>query len=128
MVRSAKPHPRARALLLIAVMVVIAFALFNHHAAKVDIKERVANVVALDNNTVRVYIVWSNVGKVAGSLACTMDTTVTNQFGDQVNIEVNTTNTNGAVRPGQSQDLYQDIGVNAGDAPYIRPQNIKLSC
>lgn len=128
MARSAKHHPRARVLLLAVAAIVIAFALFNHHAPKVNIKERVVNVVALDNNTVRVYIVWSNVGKVTGSLACTMDTVVTNQFGDQVNIEVNTTNTNGAVRPGQSQDLYQDIGVNAGDAPYIRPQNIKLSC
>lgn len=87
---------------------------------------KVTNVLALDGNTLRIYIIWTNSGKAAGSGACTLNTTVYNQFGDSVNIEVNSTNTNGSLKPGQSQNLYQDIGVNSGDAQYITPSDVKI--
>jgi hypothetical protein len=45
---------------------------------------------------------------------------------DSVNIEVNPTNTNGSLKPGQSQNLYQDIGVNNGHAQYIKPSDVKI--
>lgn len=87
---------------------------------------KVTNVVAVGGNTLRIYIIWTNSGKAAGSGACTLNTTVYNQFGDMVNIEVNSTNTNGSLKPGQSQNLYQDIGVNSGDAEYIKPSDVKI--
>jgi len=87
---------------------------------------KVTNVLALDGNTLRIYIIWTNSGKAAGSGACTLNTTVYNQFGDSVNIEVNSTNTNGSLKPGQSQNLYQNIGVNSGDAQYTKPSDVKI--
>ena len=55
-----------------------------------------------------------------------MNTNVMNQFGDNVNTEVNATNTNGSIKPGQSQELYQDIGVNSGDAQYIAASDVSF--
>jgi len=87
---------------------------------------KVTNVLALNGNTLRIYIIWTNTGKAAGSGSCILNTTVYNQFGDNVNIEVNSTSTNGSLKPGQSQNLYQDIGVNNGDAQYIKSSDVKI--
>lgn len=91
-----------------------------------SIKGTVSNVVQLDANEVRVYIVWANSGTSAASDSCAMDTTVHNQFGDEVNIRVNSTATNGDVQPGATQNLYQDIGVDNGDAQYVTAKDIQL--
>ena len=87
----------------------------------------VARVLPLDGNNLRVFIVWRNVGKAAGSDTCEMNTTIHNQFGDQVNIRVNAINTNGSVDPGSRQVLYDDIGVDSGDAPYVSAKDISFA-
>jgi hypothetical protein len=122
---------RGRRILLVGGFVVIVIAVVAALSGKsgpsADVVGKVTNVVLLDGNTVRIYMEWTNTGKAAGSAGCAMNTTVMNQFGDQVNIEVNSTNTNGSIEPGQTQNLYQDIGVNNGDAQYIKPSNVKIT-
>ena len=87
------------------------------------------NVLPLDGNTVRVYMIWHNTGKASGSDQCVMNTDVHNQFGDLANTEVNSVGTNGNVKPNAQQRIYQDIGVNSGDAQFITPGNITfVSC
>jgi hypothetical protein len=109
---------------LAAIGAIIAAVTGGGPSAKVTGK--VTNVLALDGNTLRIYIIWTNTGKAAGSGSCILNTTIYNQFGDNVNIEVNSTSTNGSLKPGQSQNLYQDIGVNTGDAQYIKPSDVKI--
>lgn len=115
-------------ILAIAVIVVIIVAVSSGSSGpSAKVVGKVTNVTALDSSTVRVYVTWTNQGKTAGSLSCALNTTVTNKFGDQVNIEVNSTGTNGNIQPGKSQLLYQDIGVNSGDAQFIKPSNVQLT-
>ncbi len=49
------------------------------------------------------------------------------QFGDQVNIEINSTSTKGNVAAHGNQLLYQDIGVNSGDAPYVTKSDVPVT-
>ena len=44
-----------------------------------------------------------------------------------MNIEVNSTNTNGNVKPGKTQYLYQDLGVNKGDAEYVTRKDVTIT-
>ena len=112
--------------MVVVIIIIIVAVSSSSSGPSAKITGKVASVIALDSNTVRVYITWTNTGKVAGSVACAMNTTVYNQFGDNVNIEVNSTNTNGNIRPGGTQSLYQDIGVNNGDAKFIKPSDVSF--
>jgi hypothetical protein len=112
-------------IVLIVVIVVIAVAA-SSGGGSADVKGKVTSVVALDSNTIRLYITWTNHGKSAGSASCVLNTNVYNQFGDEVNIETNQTSTNGNVKPGKTQLLYQDIGVNNGDAQFIKPSDVSI--
>jgi len=87
----------------------------------------VYSVVPLDGDTVRVFMSWKDSGKTAASASCVLDTEVFNRFGDNVNVEANSTGTNGQIKPGQSQRIYQDIGVNSGDAPYITRKDVSIT-
>jgi hypothetical protein len=111
---------------LAAIVVIGIFTVSNSSkGGSATVKVQVSNVLALNGNTVRVYLHFTNTGTSTGSASCTMNTTVKNQFGDQVNIRVNTTGTN-SVAAGASKTLYQDIGVDNGDAPYVKVSDIKL--
>lgn len=113
---------------LLAVIVVIVIAVAaggSKGGGGADISVRAARVLSLDGNTVRVYMTFTNSGKASGSVSCVMNTTVYDQFGDEVNIRVNSTGTN-TVAAGQSKTLYQDIGVDSGDAPYVKASDVKL--
>jgi len=68
-----------------------------------------------------------NDGKASGSESCVFDTTVTDQFGDKVNIEVNSTSTNRNLKAGATRFLYEDIGVNNGDAKFIKPGDVAFN-
>jgi hypothetical protein len=61
------------------------------------------------------------------SSSCQLETNVYNEFGDNVNYEVNQTAPNGNLKPGQSQRIYQDIGVNNGDAAYTKLKGITIT-
>ncbi len=113
--------------LVIFVVVVVIIVVASSGGSSANVTGKVTSAGALDGNTVRVYILWTNKGKAAGSASCVLNTTVNNQFGDEVNIEVNSTNTNGNVKPGQTQLLYQDIGVNNGDAQYVTASDVKIT-
>ena len=120
--RMTKQERRKRGLIVGAVGAVLIAIISIATAASgpsANITEHAVSVTALDGSNVRIVIDWVNKGKAAGSESCAMNTNVINQFGDNVNTEVNATNTNGSIKPGQSQELYQDIGVNSGDAQYI---------
>ena len=112
--------------LVIAVVVVIfiAIAVSSGRDARAHFTVKVTSVVALDPNTVRLHILWMNDGKASGSESCVFDTTVTDQFGDKVNIEVNSTSTNRNLKAGATRFLYEDIGVNNGDAKFIKPGDV----
>ena len=90
------------------------------------IAAKVVAVKALDGNTIRVFVRYTNNGKASGSENCVINTTVDNQFGDLVNIHVNSTNTNGNIAPGGTQLLYQDLGVDSGDAGYVTTGDVVL--
>lgn len=91
------------------------------------IEGKVLSVKALDGSEVRIFTRWTNTGKASGSGDnCIYNTTVYNQFGDDVNVEVNSTSTNGTMKPGAVKVIYQDIGVNAGDAPFIKPKDVSI--
>jgi len=111
-----------------AVVVVVVVATATAAPGKsAHIEGKVLSVKALDRSTVRVFTRWTNTGKASGDGgSCIYNTKVTNQFGDQVNIEVNTTGTNGTLKPGTSKLLYQDLGVNAGDAPYVTAKDVSI--
>ncbi len=118
-----------RVILAIAIAAIVAAVVFavlpNSQSARVT--GRVVSVKALDSSEVRVYIRWTNTGKAAGSAACVLSTNVYNAFGDEVTTETNSTNTNGNLKPGGVQLLYQDIGVNAGDASRVRPKDVSIT-
>jgi len=91
-----------------------------------SVTPHVQSVSALDANTVRIFIDWENTGSGAGSASCVINTTVHNQFGDEVDIKVNATSTNGNVAAHGHQLLYQDIGVNSGDAQYVTKGDVSI--
>ncbi|MGD0083551.1 MAG: SHOCT domain-containing protein [Acidimicrobiales bacterium] len=131
---SAKKPPNRRAgigcltFIVLAVVIGIIVAVSGGSSGpSANVKGKVVNVVALNGNTVRIYMDWTNSGKAAGSASCVLNTNVDDQFGDQVNIEVNSTATNGKVAAGATQRLYQDIGVNSGDAQFIKPSDVKIT-
>jgi hypothetical protein len=105
----------------------VVFALKGSSSPSATFTVVTTRVLPLDGNTVRVFMRWDNVGKVSGSDACAMDTNVHDQFGDLVNTEVNSVGTNGDVGPDAVQVMYQDIGVNGGDAQYIKLGDITFS-
>jgi hypothetical protein len=111
----------------VTAIIIIAVVTSSSSGPHAKITGQATSVVALDSNMVRVYIQWTNTGKASGSADCAMDTNVYDQFGDQVNIEVNETGTNSNVVPGATQTVYQDIGVNNGDAQYIKPSDVSFS-
>ncbi len=111
----------------IIVLVIIIVAIASGGGGGGSVTPEVRNVVALDGSTVRIYIAWVNSGSSAASASCVINTTVNNQFGDQVDIKVNSTNTNGNVPAHQTQQLYQDIGVNSGDAQYVTKGDVKIT-
>jgi hypothetical protein len=113
--------------LVIFVLIVVIITVATSGGSSSNVTPSVRNVAALDGNTIRIFIAWTNKGKAAGSASCVINTTVNNQFGDLVNIRVNSTNTNGNVKPGQTQILYQDIGVDNGDAQYVTPGDVKIT-
>jgi len=114
-------------LVIAVVVVIIAIAVSSGGGARAHFTAKVTSVIALDSHTVRLYILWTNDGKASGSESCILDTTVTNQFGDKVNVEVNSTSTNGNLQPGANQLLHQDIGVNNGDAKFIKPIDVAFN-
>lgn len=111
---------------LLVIIIIVATSSSGPSGPSANVTGKVTSVVALDGNTVRIYVNWTNHGKAAGSATCIFNTTVDNQFGDEVNIEVNSTGTNGNIKPGKSQLLYQDIGVNNGDAQFVKPKDVQI--
>jgi hypothetical protein len=107
----------------VAIVILITSATGSNGA---NVTGKVTSVGVLDGNTIRVYIVWTNNGTGSGSASCVLNTTVYNQFGDEVNIHVNSTATNGDIKPGATQFLYQDIGVDNGDAQYVTKKDLTL--
>ncbi len=125
-----KPLPKQVSYWVLAILVLAIIAGFvisssGSGSPSANIKVHVANVIPLDGNTIRVYLYFDNTGKGGGSASCIMNTTVHNQFGDQVNIRTNSTGTN-TIAPGVAKTLYQDIGVDNGDAKFIKPSDIQL--
>jgi hypothetical protein len=55
-----------------------------------------------------------------------INTNVYNQFGDLTTTEVTSTGPNGNLKPGQTQKLYQDQGVTAGDAQYVKASDVSI--
>lgn len=107
--------------------IVVIIALLSSSSPSASFSVRAYGVIPLDQNTVRVFMVWHNGGKGSGNDQCAMNTDVHNQFGDLVNTEVNSVGTNGNVRSGASQRIYQDIGVNNGDAQYVHTKDVSFS-
>jgi hypothetical protein len=95
-------------------------------APPIKTAETVSRVAALDGNEIRVWLDFTNGQKTSRSFQCVINTTVYNQFGDQVNIRVNSTGSNGNVKPGQTQYIYQDLGVDNGNAKYVTASDVKL--
>ncbi len=121
-------YKRRRFWLVVIIVIIILIVIGSRHSSSgggSDIKVRATNVLALNGNTVRVYLKFTNSGDSSGSASCVMNTTVYNQFGDEVNVRVNATGTN-TVGPNQSKVLYQDIGVDNGDAQYVKATDVKL--
>lgn len=112
---------------IVMIAIVVLVALLQGNSPSTSFTVSVYSVVPLDSNTVRVFMLWDNTGKVSGSDECVMDTNVHDQFGDLVNTEVNSVGTNGNLKPGAEQRIYQDIGVNNGDAQYIKPGDVTFS-
>lgn len=118
----------AVALAVIAVVIiVILVTTLTANGPSPSVKAKLVNVIPLSGNEVRLFIRWTNTGNGSGSGACVINTTVHNQFGDEVNIRVNSTNTNGNLKPGATQTLYQDIGVDTGDAPYVKASDVQIT-
>jgi hypothetical protein len=120
---------RNRGLLGIVAIVVVILVITHHSGGpskSAKVTGKVVQLVALDSNTVRIYLTWTNSGLATGSATCVLNTNVSNQFGDNVNIEVNSTSSNGNIAPGHSRNLYQDIGVNAGDANYVKASDVSI--
>lgn len=91
-----------------------------------QITAKVRSVVALDPNTIRVYIDWTNSGKTGGQVTCSIEATVRNQAGASVNTEVTAASTHGDIKPGETQHLHRDIGVNKADAQFVKRSDIQL--
>lgn len=114
---------------VIGVIIIIAIvSALASNGKSADIKAKATSVVALNGNTVRIYMDFTNVGKTSGgSSTCIINTTVYDQFGDEVNVETNETGTNHNIAPGGHELLYQDIGVNNGDAQYVKPSDVSIT-
>jgi hypothetical protein len=106
--------------------VVLVIVIFGNSPGP-NIRASVLSVKVLSGSEIRVFMRYKNDGKSAASLSCQIHTNVYNQFGDQVNLEDNSTGTNGNVGAGNVQIIYQDIGVNSGDAPYITVHDVSLT-
>ena len=105
----------------------IAIVIVNQNSKSATFKVNVYSVIPLDSNTVRIFMDFHNVGSAAGSASCVIDTKVFNQFGDEVDIEVNSTATNSGVPSHGQQRIYQDIGVNSGDAQFVKPGDVTVT-
>jgi hypothetical protein len=111
----------------LTVVAAISHLVVSSNSKSADLHVKVSSVSALDGNTVRIYFAFTNTGKGFGGETCVMNTSVPNQDGDQVNIEVNSTGTNQPVMPGSIESLYQDVGVNSGDARFVTARDVKIS-
>lgn len=133
-VGNAKPRPQRSpkavgclTLITLIVVVILGVLIFGGGGGpRASVSARATDVVALDGNTVRIYMAFTNHGKASGTASCVIDTTVYNQFGDEVNIRENATGTNGTVGVGQTVHQYQDIGVDNGDATYVKVSDVKI--
>jgi Short C-terminal domain len=112
---------------LVVIVIIVGVVLFHGNSPSATFTVSAYSVVPLDGNTVRVFMLWDNTGKASGSDECVMDTNVHDQFGDLVNTEVNSVGTNGNLKPNAEQRIYQDIGVNNGDAQFIRPGDVTFT-
>lgn len=123
-----KRSPRAVGCLtfIVIVIVVIVVVAVSGGGPKANITAKATDVVALDGNTVRLYLEFTNHGKASGTANCVINTTVYNQFGDQVNLRVNSTGSNNSIPGGQTVRQYQDIGVDNGDAQYVKVGDVKI--
>lgn len=110
-----------------AVVVVIGVAIvLSLYGPAPNFRARVSSVTALSPSEVRVYYVITNTGKAAGTANCVLTTDSQNQFGDQ-HTNVNSTGTNGNIKPGKSQQLYQDVGVPNGNASSVTRSDVTIT-
>ena len=98
----------------------------SYKAPPIKTAETVVRVETLGSSEIRVFIDFTNGQKTPRSFQCVINTTVYNQFGDLVNIHTNSTNSNGNVKAGKTQYLYQDLGVDRGDARFVTVKDVKL--
>ena len=98
----------------------------SYKAPTIQTAETVVRVEMLDNSEIRVFFDFTNGQETPRSFQCVINTTVYNQFGDVVNIHTNSTGSNGKVKAGKTQYLYQDLGVDKGDARFVTVKDVKL--
>jgi hypothetical protein len=98
----------------------------SYKSPPVKTAENVVQVEMLDGSEIRVYIDFTNGQKTPRSFQCVINTSVYNRFGDLVNIRTNSTGSNGDVKAGKTQYLYQDLGVDKGDARFVTAKDVKL--
>jgi hypothetical protein len=119
-------RPAVIGLVVVVVAVIVIAALTGGGGPSANIKNSVVAVSVLDGSEVRIYIDWTNTGEGTGSTSCVINTNVYNQFGDLTTTEVTSTGPNGNLKPGQTQKLYQDQGVTAGDAQYVKASDVSI--
>jgi hypothetical protein len=129
--KSAKPKGKAGVgcltiIVLAAIVGVIIAATSGSSGPSAHVTGKVTETKALTPSLVRFYIRWTNTGKGSGSASCVLNTNVYNAFGDEVNTEVNSIGTNGNLKPGATQLLYADFGVNNGDASRVKPSDTSI--
>lgn len=114
----------AVAIAIVAIAVVTAS---RGRSANADVTATVVKVVALDGSDIRISIDWHNSGGAAGGADCVMTTNVYDRAGHQVTSEVNEAGTNGNLAAGATQHVHEDIGVQAGDAPFVKVSDISFT-
>jgi hypothetical protein len=88
----------------------------NSPGTSATITHRVVRVVALNEQSVRVWVTWTDTGTASGSASCVMNVTAYDAYGDETGSGVDSTGPNGNLKPGQTQTLYQDIVITDNDA------------
>ena len=124
--RSPWLRPRPIIILTVLAALIIWLVVQGSSSSSGGIAGKVTNVQALAPNTVRIYLFWTNSGSKPATANCVLNTTVHNQFGDQVNLRVNATGSNGNIAAGGTSTDYQDVGVDNGDAPFVTKGDIKI--
>lgn len=106
-------------LAIIAIGAFLAIKSMIHHGAPAPaakITRKLDSFVVLDAQHVRLWTTWTNAGKGSGSASCVVDVTAYSPYGDEIGSGADSTGTNGNLKPGATQTLYQDIVVTDNNA------------